>query len=56
MSLPLEEHRPDLPVGINGSSDGKEDGRFKDDPVDGALDVMSRDPEATTGHTPLEPV
>ncbi|MFF9014403.1 hypothetical protein ACF09C_15720 [Streptomyces sp. NPDC014870] len=35
---------------LHGSFDGKEDGWFKNDPVDGVLNVMSRDPEAATGY------
>ncbi|MGA5496984.1 DUF6571 family protein [Streptomyces cinereoruber] len=35
---------------LYGSFDGKEDGWFKNDPVDGVLNLMSRDPEAATGY------
>ncbi|MFF5390241.1 hypothetical protein ACFY5H_17940 [Streptomyces sp. NPDC013012] len=35
---------------LHGSFDDKKDGWFKNDPVDGVLNVMSRDPEAATGY------
>ncbi|MFJ8000467.1 hypothetical protein ACIQ7D_25590 [Streptomyces sp. NPDC096310] len=35
---------------LYGKFEGKEDGWFANDPVDGALKVMSRDPEASTGY------
>ncbi|MDI9888753.1 hypothetical protein QMZ92_31490 [Streptomyces sp. HNM0645] len=35
---------------LHGKFEGKDDGWFANDPVDGALRVMSRDPEAATGY------
>lgn len=47
----IEAERKDKDIwDLHGSFEGKEDGWFANDPVDGALSVMSKDPEAATGY------